>query len=160
MLQTSVASSDSSSEESERRSTLCEPKASGKQPGFRTNTFIFAAHPVGGNSRRMSCTDDRAEDAWNMLASPRSTQPLKVAGVGVVAAPADPILVLLVVQRLKTACLTSQGWVMLCYSCWTMKTASHLLALPSLARQVASAWLPLLSMGSTFLLLLAPTSDA
>ncbi len=134
---------------------------SGPDPGSRTNTFIFAAHQAGDNDTQgMSCTVDRAEDGWRMLAALRSTQQRKVAGVGVAATPVEPIPVWLLVQRLKHACVTSADWERLCYSCWTMRTESRLLAVPFPARQVASAWLLLPSTGLTFLLQPVPTSDA
>ena len=83
--------------------------------------FIFAAHQVGGNNRGMSCTVGMAGDEWSTLASPPSTRPPKGAGVGEAVVPAAPILVLLVVQRLTSACVTSEDWGLLCYLCWTMK---------------------------------------
>lgn len=83
--------------------------------------FIFAAHQAGGNNREMSCTVGKAGDEWSRLASLPSTRPPKVAAVGVAVMRVAPILVLLVEQRLTSACVTSAGWGLLCYLCWTMR---------------------------------------
>lgn len=119
--------------------------------------FILGAHPVGGNNQEIFGT---AGDVWHMLADLLSIRQRKVVGVGEAAMPVEPSLVSLAVQRLKSACVTSADGARLCYLCWRGKMVSRLLAWPSPARQVASAWLLLLAKGWTSPPRPLPTSDA